>query len=429
VLNDAKTAGFNGGVGDVFISGHSLGGAGARYLVDKEPRYAGLALFGTQYNSQANSGEVTPGYPADLLAWSQPLLAVSGELDMMPVTHMAALLTQYDELSPAAKKRKVPIIIPGMDHSQFCPGFDVVGDNVAEISNAEAAQAVGAVTAAWLDLQVLPDGITAAASELLASMVESTTRPILGAFMEAARNEPAAYCAKAQLFKANLPAEYNEQVHIVVKTLNSSANTEHFHPNASMNTGARSGNGANSLTVSIGSYPFYDQDDKYSPLKFIPSYVGARDITCKMLSSAAIGKWFGIPPAKDATGKEISPKSCREVNQVMVAEAEALLNKYWPKTMSRFAANSGRPFVLLADEETFMGPQFIFISKLNFDTNKDPKSVQVTSPALFSALDSRFFPGSDYCKILSPAKVIEWYMTKGLVKRLPVPSTKAVTYI
>merc|ERR1719183_635294 len=64
---------------DVFIAGHSLGGVGARYVVDQEPGYAGLALFGTQYVGDHEDFRGGLGYPEDITKFPMPLLALTGE--------------------------------------------------------------------------------------------------------------------------------------------------------------------------------------------------------------------------------------------------------------------------------------------------------------------------------------------------------------
>jgi len=410
VIDDARAAGFTGSDSDIIIAGHSLGGAGARHLVDVNDKYGAFALVGTAYVSKSNVGELVPGYPADIASWKTPFLAVSGEVDMLSVTHMTQLLKQYDDLTAEEKKVKVPVIIPGMDHSQWCPGFNVSGDNVADISNEEAVDLAGSVVGSWINSIYAP---TPAAESLLTKFVESFTRPILGAFIEATSNEPANYCAHAQLIKASLPLEYAQRIKPVVTTPDSLSNLEHFHPNATFDAD-------NNLIVTVGSLPFYDNDSKISPSQFISSYVGAQDLSCKMLSGSAIGQKFGLPIHKDAkTGKEVPALSCGDVNKFFIQEGERLLNKYWPQTMKRFVARGGKKILTMPDEQTSIGPQFIFISAVNFDTKSNKDAAQVTSPALYSTVDSHFYPGSDYCKFLSPAKVIEWYMTYALTERYP----------
>lgn len=48
------------------------------------------------------------------------MLALLGELDMVPTSHAALLFEQYKQLAPVDQAAKPIVIIPGMDHSQFC---------------------------------------------------------------------------------------------------------------------------------------------------------------------------------------------------------------------------------------------------------------------------------------------------------------------
>merc|ERR1712166_886018 len=87
---------------DIIVMGHSLGGVGARHYFDsftkagKSP-FAGLALLGTQYNGDHEDFKGTLGYPTNLAAFLAPLLALTGELDMGPMSHPALLYTQIHQ--------------------------------------------------------------------------------------------------------------------------------------------------------------------------------------------------------------------------------------------------------------------------------------------------------------------------------------------
>ena len=119
----------------IFVMGHSLGGVGARHYADTfdESRgaaaFAGVALFGTQYNGDHEDFKGTLGYPLDLKEFPAPFLAVAGELDMVPVMgHVGILVNQYErELDATARALKPLIIVPGMDHSQFCAPVQRLG--------------------------------------------------------------------------------------------------------------------------------------------------------------------------------------------------------------------------------------------------------------------------------------------------------------
>lgn len=110
----------------IAIMGHSLGAVGARNFVDSRlknnnEKYAGLAMFGVCLNGDNVDGIL--GYPLDFAAYPTPLLALAGELDFTPISHVGLLFAQWAKFSNATEKLlKIPIVVPSMDHSDFCPG-------------------------------------------------------------------------------------------------------------------------------------------------------------------------------------------------------------------------------------------------------------------------------------------------------------------
>jgi len=158
---------------NVFVTGHSLGGTGARHFYDIWPGSAGLALFGTQYNGDHEDYKGTLGYPVELKKFNGPLLALTGELDMVPISHTADLVSQWKAMGEPYDKR--PIIILGMDHSQFCSPFNVSGDLQPEIPNWMALRRSTQVFAAWMDA-VMTGGSDQAAVELLKQYAAEAAR-------------------------------------------------------------------------------------------------------------------------------------------------------------------------------------------------------------------------------------------------------------
>ena len=111
-------------------------------------------------------------------------------MDSLPISHAAQLFALNAKLNDADRVRKPVVIVPGMDHSQFCSPFHVSGDLVPEISDVEATQIASSITARWVDSVVLADA--ASQSYLMASM--KTTEKITAAFNEAALLETGQWC-------------------------------------------------------------------------------------------------------------------------------------------------------------------------------------------------------------------------------------------
>ena len=73
----------------------------------------------------------------------------------MPVSHAALLYAQWTRLPSIEQLQKVAVIVPGMDHSAFCPGFNVSGDHPSEIPEAIALATIASVAASWMDVVLL----------------------------------------------------------------------------------------------------------------------------------------------------------------------------------------------------------------------------------------------------------------------------------
>merc|ERR1711998_241899 len=99
-----------------------------------------------------------------------------------------------------------------------------------------------------------------------------------------------------------------------------------------------------------------------------------------------IAKAAGTPKGTSLWPSKSPNITCEMMNQATIKTGIQLLTKYWPASYNRWT-KQGRQFQTEKDSSTFAGPQWVFASNY-------------------------------YCKLLSPAKVIEWVMTKGLTKRL-----------
>jgi len=381
---------------DVFITGHSLGGTGARHFYDIWPGSAGLALFGTQYNGDHEDYKGTLGYPMDLKAFPGPLLALTGELDMLPISHTSELVRQWQALGEGSFYfQKLPIIVPGMDHSQFCPPFQVSGDLVPEISNEAATDTISDILAAWLDA-VVSQGVDTSAVKLLRGYADKTA-PIAAPFIKATEYDET-WCASAQ----QLMVKTTKAFSVVSEHRYDSANLEHCHPSATMD-------GA-TLKVTVCDYRFFSYTNSTTP-DFAPTYQGPQDISCKMLSEDKIAKELGLPDV-DMSSKEIANK-CSALNLEAFNKAMSVVSANWPAAAQRFSAQ-GKKVNFQDDSHAFMGPQWV-LTGLGFTETEAALDVQ--SEALISTLTSHFYPGSHYCKLLAPSKAVEFIMTRGLTAR------------
>jgi hypothetical protein len=109
------------------MAGHSLGGTCASFYTQANPE---TVIANIIYGSYVTDQRVD--------TWEVPVLTIGAELDG-GLGRPGNLLTSIDYSDAAAKdnggvysdwqmEQKPVVILPGMDHSDFCPGFQVPGD-------------------------------------------------------------------------------------------------------------------------------------------------------------------------------------------------------------------------------------------------------------------------------------------------------------
>ena len=142
------------------------------------------------------------------------------------------------------------------------------------------------------------------------------------------------------------------------------------------------------------------------------SNAGAHQIGCKMFSQEKIYQIMQL----NSTVTEPT-NACKQINQHAIDTALSLVaTTGLPDTLTRYHAK-GRGICLLPDFHALgnIGPLWAS-GKLKLKVNKT--CMTVASLSEYSSLKSPIFPGGHYCKLLSPARVVEWIMTDNFAKRL-----------
>ena len=156
-LAKAVLAGYDGLTNQFFMSGHSLGGTCAATWTQAYGSNGSNIVFGNViYGSYVTD--------QDVAGWKVPVMTVGAELDG-GLGRPGYLLNSIQSSDKAAKandgvysdwqmEQKPVLILQGMDHSDFCPGFRVPGDvypsDITDTSDSNAL--IGYVTAHFLHL-------------------------------------------------------------------------------------------------------------------------------------------------------------------------------------------------------------------------------------------------------------------------------------
>jgi len=407
ILGKAKKQGWNGTsfAPDTFVAGHSLGGICAQTLsmAYTSPGYQALTVLGA-YTQAVTGKNSVQDFPI-------PVMTVGAELDggLGRPAMIGARLTASDEAAKTNgtdwQTTKAPVLIlPGLDHSSFCPGFSVPGDVFpAEATQEEAMNATGKIVSAFLHLHSGSSDVSSASQTIQAAM--ASTREMLAPFTQAYKIEggnngnnhkTSPWCQTAQQLLSGSPAADKVRVNPVVYK-DDAHQFEHtrvaYVPDSSGDL-VLNASGHNDYYSGVGS----------------SCLVPAASVDCKMVSSERVAQQLNIT-------QNTSP-SCRDVNQEAVKTAMAILSNsksaFANKTLARYIKR-GRSIMFADDFAPFenIGPLFI---KGSLKITDSSEGITVSSIAIHTQLNSTLFPGVHYCKLLSPARVLDYIYTDSLKK-------------
>lgn len=168
----------------------------------------------------------------------------------------------------------------------------------------------------------------------------------------------------------------------------------------------------NATTVSMPIYDFKDDFD------FGLWPVTASEFRTKFKSREALQQAAGLPNVNYTATDELNSKICQSINQ---AAYDWALKSASSKARERFLKH-GQPYVFLEDKKSgfgVTGPTWIH-DALSYTPSKDKKTVEVQShyfPLKNKNLGNVPFiqtVGYHYCKLLSPARAMEWIYVDGL---------------
>ena len=386
--------------GDVFVGGHSVGGACARRFVDTQYKGAGGVLFfGTQFTGDTeNLLTGFLGYPEDLMSYTTPLLAVSGELDKFSIDNLALTVKQWMALPEPRRFQTYPVIIPGMDESSYSFPYQMSHDLVPEITQKQAIASTGKITGAWLDY-VTTESASTNELDAFSNDTIALTSPFLAAY-----DMDRQWCEEMQKQLPGVPSDTEITVTKVPGIKLDSCHTKYELT------------AKGSLKLTLCDYTTYTYNNQ-PPWE--AQYVGAKEISCKLIGEDRIAQIMKLP-APDMKADSVVNR-CKSLNKQALATAETLVRQYWPKALQRFS-DQGKHIVFSNDTQTYAGPQWL-LEGFGYDETDTQISVQGT--ALVTTVKSLIYPGQHYCKLLSPSKAVDIVMTMGLTKRYALTNSSS----
>lgn len=393
----------------VFLSGHSLGATCADNLArGYDGKYQALMTMG--------------GYTADqdVASSKLPLLTLGAELDgglgrpgnlYKSIVSSDTWAAANGGVNSAAHVTNKPVVIlPGADHSDFCPGFQVPGDIFpSDITKEVAMTEIGAAAAAFLNVQA---GVSTSASIKKLQDGQTWTRddllkPMVSAFEHTGERDAnpttAPWCEIAQRELSGIKTDDVNRLDLV------SVFAEGTKPFEDTRVAYSPVEGSDHVQFNISGH-----NDYYSGIIHAKQMciTPAQDLGCKLASAERVAEQLGLTADQyDGT------KTCADMNQYAIDLAEQLMQETdaGKHALDRFK-QKGRPICLGDDFAPFgnIGPLFVqeTISVKDDSKNNCLKVESIREGP--QALTSHIFPGIHYCKFISPSRVIEYYMTDGL---------------
>jgi len=374
---------------DTFVAGHSMGSVCAKSLVTGYGfDYAGLIAFGGYVDKTGESS--IPNIPI-------PVLHLTGEVDGGGARpgRMSLYYRQFKEFSngageKAALVKKPVLVLPGVDHSDFCPGFFVtaIKDLKSEVSQEEALQSIGMATAAFLHVNSPVSSSTSSQALGTLSKMLSFTKEMCEPYLKAFEMESSgSFCKIAQTIVAGVTKQDASRLQVDVEPVS----YDDFSHKAVTYTKA----GSNLKVNVVSSF------EGASGLAFKDEHGAAKSIDCLMVDATRVAQQLGVQTQTDV--------QCGELTEIAVAKAMELLPA---KSLQRYLAK-GRSVVTKKDQTAFgdIGPVFL---KGDIGTDETSESLEVSALSLVNDIHSSIFAGVHHCKLISPALVMEFMMTDGL---------------
>ena len=418
ILSTMKSSGMT--ATSVFFAGHSLGGMALQdYLYNDVKDAPGQMLLGSFLLRRYRN--VT--YPV-------PTMTIGGELDgLARVTRI--MEEYYHRVLHASEERKIAsatfpvVVVEGMSHMQFASGDppSLVKDRdfQPEISYDEAHAIVGSLMASFIAVQLGDTSQQQVIDDAL-SNTGAFVQPLIAAYEEEGFYNFVPPCYNTPPNPScTIGCPWTERAQQIMGGLKEASVivTDAFHPVDQINPvhlphiwDNCTGGDVPSCTLNVTtvSQAIYDELDSLDT-GFYPT--SASEIRAKLKARQAVMEASGMGNVDFNVSDGSS--LCAIINTASFDWSYMLTA---PKTWARFE-KFGEPIVMGADKGPYnAGPLWIW-NPLSYEKTTDASDeaiVLVQSPMMRTPTDY-FLPvaaGFHYCKLLSPARAIEWIYVDGL---------------
>lgn len=397
-----------------FFGGHSLGGSSvASWAHSNSAQVEGVILWGSYVSKSVQD------FPKN---YGAPVLTVGAELDgwMARITRIAESYDQMKNSSIGFENSRYShpvVLIPGMNHASFLSGIPPSAvqetDLRAFISIDEAVEWVANASSAFLTITRLGKENSPADVAFIDHLIDDVAAPLLEPVLDMYRIEGAPFISS---FNNSTPWVQMTQQYVVGQPMHERSikvideyktfviiEGEFSHAKPKIQPSA-----ANKSITEVLSYSHAAYNPRTADYIDAANFYAATEVGAKFKSRAAVYNYFGLK-------FDVPEATCKEINQL--AFQYVLSNYRGPASAIDRFMKYGQKMEFLNDSESESGITWV---NRPIITKNTTTTYQVTSRSLLSPLD---FPvsvaaGMLYCKLLSPARVLEWVLVDGLKKNL-----------
>jgi len=397
-----------------FFGGHSLGGSSvASWAHSNAAQVEGVILWGAYVSKSVLD------FPKN---YGAPVLTVGAELDgwMARITRIAEAYDHMKSSSVGFEKSKYShpvVVIPGLNHASFLSGTPPSAvqetDLRAFISLEQAINNISDASSAFLTITRLGKNNSPEAVAMIDHLIDEVAAPFLEPILDMYYLEGAPFISSfknstpwvqmtQELVAGDLMKERNITVIDEYKTfVIISGEFSHAKPKIEPSP-------TNKSITDILSYSHSAYNPRTSKWIDAANYYAATEVGAKFKSREAVYNYFGLP-------FNVPEATCKEINLLCL---QYVLNKYnGPQSALDRFFKYGQRIEFVNDTESTSG--ITWVNRPIITTNTST-TYQVSSRSLLSPID---FPvsvaaGMLYCKLMSPARILEWILVDGLKKNL-----------
>eukprot|EP00942_MAST-04A_sp_MAST-4A-sp1_P015053 g15053.t1 len=430
---------------DLIMMGHSLGGAMLQDYVFKCTNCKAQVLMGAGLLRKYRNGSMASDYPVNTLT-------IDGTLDgLYRVTRQAENYYHYVLHPQNDKPLNFPVVVyEGVSHMQFASGtppFLVKKSDLKPTVTEEVAHNLTARTIAlYMDVQLQTVNAGNAAKALQAEMDQTgvLVQPLINALEQegfkhfispcntdynmpsqcpfyprypgkqrSGTNPSSCLCGTPWTTKVAMEVmgglgDNSKVTYDVLDGIHAVSDINPIHLPHVWSPVCQNENEGCTLNLTTVTEAIYSKLDSFDTGY---SYTSASELRVKMMSRQSV--WMSVGRKNvNFTETDVVPNTCADINKLAWQYA---LKNAGETALNRFNA-IGEPLVFGKDLGPYnAGPLWIY-NGLKYEDAKDKSEMTIQSPMMHTDVDYKIkaAAGFHYCKLLSPARAMEWLYIDGL---------------